>query len=89
MKDSRPKSPVRRYWSKFWRISLGSILVLAGLVMCITPGPGIVTIIAGLAVMADEVPFARRTMDKLIARARKAEKIVMGKTKKKPENEEV
>jgi uncharacterized protein (TIGR02611 family) len=41
---------------------LGVIVILAGVVMLVTPGPGIAAIIAGLAIMADEFPPARRAL---------------------------
>jgi uncharacterized protein (TIGR02611 family) len=47
---------------KLVRIGLGSIVILAGVVMLVTPGPGIAAIIAGLAIMADEFPPAKRAL---------------------------
>lgn len=42
---------------------LGGALVLAGLVMCVTPGPGVLTIAAGLAVWSLECPPLARLLD--------------------------
>lgn len=69
----REQGKLRRKWRAFWRVGLGSVLVLAGIAMCVLPGPGLLTIIAGLALMADEVPLAARIMDSLKARLRRAE----------------
>lgn len=42
----------------------GSLLVVAGLVMLVTPGPGLLAIIAGLALLAREFRWARRLLDR-------------------------
>jgi uncharacterized protein (TIGR02611 family) len=42
---------------------VGCALVAAGLVMLVIPGPGLLVIIAGLAVLASEYAWARRTLD--------------------------
>ncbi len=63
--SSSDRSMWRRYWRRFWRVGVGSVLILAGIAMCVLPGPGILTIVAGLAVMADEVPLAERLMNRL------------------------
>jgi uncharacterized protein (TIGR02611 family) len=43
---------------------VGAALVVAGLVMMVTPGPGLLVIIAGLAVLATEFAWAERMLDK-------------------------
>jgi uncharacterized protein (TIGR02611 family) len=48
---------------------IGAALLLGGLVMLVTPGPGIVLIIAGLAVLATEFVWAERMLDKAKAHA--------------------
>jgi hypothetical protein len=42
------------------RVTLGVIVVGVGLSLLVLPGPGLVVIAAGLALMAPDVPFARR-----------------------------
>lgn len=54
------------------RIASGSTLLLAGTIMLVTPGPGLLTMAAGLSVLAKDVPAAARLKDKLAARIRKA-----------------
>lgn len=57
----------------FFRIGIivvGSVVALGGLVMLILPGPGIVALIAGLGILAQEVRWAERLMDKLKAKTR-------------------
>lgn len=41
---------------------VGFALVAVGLVMLVTPGPGIVVVIAGLAVLATEYAWAQRAL---------------------------
>ncbi|GAA4889631.1 PGPGW domain-containing protein [Streptomonospora salina] len=45
-----------------WRAAVatvGTVILLAGVVMCVTPGPGIAGIILGLAILATEFNWAR------------------------------
>ena len=44
------------------RIVVGFTLLLFGAIMLITPGPGIVTIALGLAILGTEFVWARRLM---------------------------
>lgn len=45
------------------KLAGGSTLIVAGAVMLVLPGPGLLTIAAGVALMADEVAWARRVTD--------------------------
>jgi len=51
---------------------VGLALVGAGVVMLVLPGPGILVIIAGLAVLATEFVWAEMVLDKAKAQATKA-----------------
>ena len=42
------------------RIAAGTTLVVVGLFLLVLPGPGLITIAAGLALLSRDVPFARR-----------------------------
>jgi uncharacterized protein (TIGR02611 family) len=42
---------------------VGALLVLAGLVCLVLPGPGLLLIIAGLAVLATEYVWAQRALN--------------------------
>lgn len=53
---------------------LGFGLLIGGIVMLVIPGPGILVIIAGLAVLATEYAWARRALDETKRRAREARK---------------
>lgn len=50
----------------------GFLLILAGIVMLITPGPGWAAIFAGLGVLGTEYVWARRALDVAKERARRA-----------------
>ena len=45
------------------RVFLGTVVVIAGLLMLPLPGPGMLTIAAGLALLASDVPFARNLLE--------------------------
>jgi len=56
-------------------IILGSVLLLMGLVMMVTPGPGILFIFFGLSILALEIEWARELnkqgvqgLEKIVAR---------------------
>lgn len=51
--------------SRVARIAGGSTLVMAGTAMLVLPGPGLLTIAAGIAVLAKDVPWAHRLKEKL------------------------
>jgi uncharacterized protein (TIGR02611 family) len=48
-----------------FRIIAGFTLLLAGIVMIITPGPGWLVIFLGLSLLAAEFIWARRLMDRM------------------------
>ena len=47
------------------RMSLGTLLLLAGIIMLALPGPGWLTIAAGLAVLAKDVAWAERMLERV------------------------
>jgi len=52
--------------SRFRRIAIGvagGVLIVVGLVLIPLPGPGIPTIVAGIALLSLEFPWAARTME--------------------------
>ncbi|MGH9223685.1 MAG: PGPGW domain-containing protein [Acidimicrobiales bacterium] len=51
---------------------VGVLLVAVGLVMLVLPGPGLLLIIAGLAVLATEFMWAERLLDQAKKQAGKA-----------------
>lgn len=50
------------------RLAAGSFLVLAGLVMWVLPGPGLLTIAAGLLVLSRDFPWAARMLERVRTR---------------------
>lgn len=62
---------------------VGVALLIGGLIMLVTPGPGIVVIIAGLAILATEFIWAERMLDKAKAHAATATEKVPGGTRLK------
>ncbi len=48
----------------------GTMLIVAGLVMLVTPGPGLLAIGAGMALLGREYRWARRLLDRARARLR-------------------
>ncbi len=63
---------------------LGLALLGVGLVMMITPGPGLLAIIAGLAVLATEFTWAQHMLDKAKDKAGQARDAVRRKRRSKP-----
>lgn len=64
------------------RITAGSALVVAGTVMLVTPGPGILTIAAGLSILAKDVPAAARMKERVGVKVENARQSLNGKGKK-------
>ena len=65
-----PEAPSRSsgVWAVVRRTGLlivGGLLTLVGLVLLVLPGPGIPLVIAGLAVLAPEFPWAQRHRDRI------------------------
>jgi uncharacterized protein (TIGR02611 family) len=50
---------------RLFRIVIGFTLLLVGAVMLITPGPGWLTMLLGLGLLAAEFVWARRLMDRI------------------------
>lgn len=50
---------------RFFRILAGFTLLLIGVVMLVTPGPGWLAIFLGLTLLAAEFVWARRLMDRM------------------------
>ena len=58
---------------------IGAVLLLAGLIMMVLPGPGILVIIAGLAVLATEYVWAQRALNFAKEKAEQAKNKVLGR----------
>ena len=52
---------------RFFKILIGFTLLVIGIVMILTPGPGLLTILLALGVLAAEFVWARQLLDRLKA----------------------
>ena len=78
-------SVLRFMWRSTKRVIVvvvGAALLLAGLVMLVTPGPGLLLIIAGFAVLATEFVWAERMLDKARSHAASTAKRVRGRARR-------
>jgi len=66
---------------RFFKILTGFTLLLAGGIMLVTPGPGWLTIVLGLAVLAAEFVWARRLLDRLKAQGIRLRETVLPNAK--------
>jgi uncharacterized protein (TIGR02611 family) len=62
--------------------ALGFTVLTAGLVLLVTPGPGLLVIIAGLAILAHEFSWAATALDKAKARAAQARELALRRTRR-------
>ncbi len=58
-------SATLRFLKRIAVVLVSLVLIIAGIVMLVTPGPGIVTIVAGLAVLGTEFERPRRWVKSL------------------------
>ena len=63
------------------RIVVGFTLLLVGVVMIVTPGPGWLVIFLGLGLLAAEFLWARRLMDRLKREGERVREVVWPPTK--------
>jgi hypothetical protein len=70
-----PPSPVTRVGLAARRLVVtvvGGVVLVAGVAMLFTPGPGIAVVAGGLAILATEYDWARRARDRVRERSRAA-----------------
>ena len=53
------------------RIGAGYAMITAGTIMIFTPGPGLITIVGGLALLSEDVEWAGRAADWLKQKTRR------------------
>lgn len=58
-RESIKHRPIVFFVYKTLIIAVGIFVMLAGVAMLILPGPGILGILAGLSILATEIPWAR------------------------------
>lgn len=54
-----------QYTKRVIKMALGFTLLLGGVIMLVTPGPGALAIFGGLALLAGQFKWARRILDYL------------------------
>jgi uncharacterized protein (TIGR02611 family) len=59
---------------------VGLVALIAGAIMMVTPGPGVLVIVAGLAILATEWAWAERLLDK----AKQSGKVVLDQATASP-----
>ena len=69
--DEETEEEARRHvLLRLGTIVVGFVVLIGGLVMMALPGPGIVTVIAGLAILSRELPWAERMLEYAKEKAR-------------------
>jgi len=67
---------------RIFRIVAGFTLLLVGVVMLVTPGPGWLVIFLGLGLLAAEFVWARRLMDRMKRESGRIKDSVLGKSER-------
>lgn len=67
-REETERQAKRHLLFRLGRILAGTVVSLAGLFLLVLPGPGLVVLAIGLAILAQDVPFARRLLDRVRAR---------------------
>jgi uncharacterized protein (TIGR02611 family) len=65
-------------------IVAGTILLVVGIGLLVLPGPGIPLVIAGLALLGTQFPWARRALEWLRARAKRTVAALRAKDQQTP-----
>ncbi len=64
-KEKTVEQARRHIFRRVGTLILGSLVLLVGLVLLLLPGPGLVVVAAGLYLIALEVPYAARLLDRV------------------------
>ncbi len=81
------RSVVRFIGRNSWRVTVsvaGFALLVVGAIMMVTPGPGLIVIIAGLAILASQYAWAERALDAARTRAANAKDAAMRRARRSP-----
>jgi hypothetical protein len=68
------------------KIVIGFTILLGGCIMLITPGPGIPTVVGGLAILATEFVWAKRLMNRFKDGANHLKNSIFNNSNNKPDN---
>ncbi len=72
-----------RMWRRIWRSIIGFTVLAIGIVMIVAPGPAIVVIPVGLAILATEYAWARSMLSRFKEHGQKLGTILLPNWKKK------
>jgi len=82
---------VKKTWTLTYRTArriviavIGSTVVLLGIAMLVLPGPGLLTIVGGLAILGLEFAFAKRWLERIKSTTRKAVDEAKRRVRRKP-----
>jgi len=75
--DPLEASRKRPFWLRGVRLGAGAFLVVLGIVLIPLPGPGLLIVIGGLALLAEDVPLAERLLHWCKRRAEEAKDRVL------------
>lgn len=84
---AKVRAVVRFIARKTWRVTVSAVgfaLIVVGAIMMVTPGPGLLVIIAGLAVLATQYAWAERALDAARTRAAKAKDAAVRRARRPP-----
>ncbi len=84
---ARVRAVVRFIARNSWRATVsvaGFALLVVGAIMMVTPGPGLIVIIAGLAILATQYAWAERALDAARTRAAKAKEAALRRDRRSP-----
>lgn len=82
-KKSSPLIATVQQARRLIKIVFGFTILLGGCIMLVTPGPGIATIVGGLAILATEFVWARKLMNRFKDEAVNAKNYILNNSKKK------
>lgn len=71
-REATPQAARSHLVVRIARVCAGTAVFVAGLILMVLPGPGLLLILAGLSILAVDIPFARRLRDVIVERADKA-----------------
>lgn len=64
-REETEREAARHVAFRLARVGLGALVFLTGIALVVLPGPGLIVMAAGLALMAPDVPFAKRWLEKV------------------------
>lgn len=70
---------------RFFKIGAGFTLLAVGIVMVVTPGPGWLVILSGLALLAAEFVWAQRLLNRLKSGGQRLRQAVLPSAPPKPD----